>query len=83
MNNVLDAIPPEPRAVIVDELTRCNPALLAELRATPKPSNDQSRAVVDLLIDAMMKHFGPDWTPNDHGKAIESAIGAYYSTWPM
>jgi hypothetical protein len=82
MNNVLDAIPPEHRAVIIDELTRLNPTMLAELRATQEPSSEQTRAVVDVLISEMMNNFGPDWQPNVRGRAIEKAIGAYYSAWP-
>lgn len=59
MSNVVDAIPPEQRALIVEELTRRNPALLAELRGAQKPTNDQSDAVVDVLIDALSANYGP------------------------
>ena len=79
MNNVLDAISPKRRAVIIDELTRQNPTMLAELRAAQEPSSEQTRAVVDVLIIEMMNNFGPDCQPNDRGRAIEKAIGAYYS----
>lgn len=82
MSNVLDAVPPEHRAVIIDELKRLNPTMLAELRATQEPSSEQTRAVVDVLINEMMNNFGPDWQPNERGRAIENAIGAYYSAWP-
>ncbi|MFP1155281.1 hypothetical protein [Mycobacterium sherrisii] len=60
MNNVLDAIPAEHRAVIIDELARRDPTMLAELRATKEPSSEQTRAVVDVLISKMMNNFGPD-----------------------
>lgn len=83
MSDVLDAVSPESRAVIVEELARRDPALLAELRATQEPSNDQSRAVADLLIHAMIKNFGPDQVPNERGKAIDNAVGAYFLAWPM
>jgi hypothetical protein len=82
VNNVLDAIPPEHRAVIIDELARLEPAMLTELRATKEPSSEQTRAVVDVLITEMMNNLGPDWRPNERGQAIEKAIGAYYSAWP-
>lgn len=42
MSNVLDAIPPGPRTLIVEELTRRNPALLAELRERHEPTTEQS-----------------------------------------
>lgn len=82
MNSVLDAIPPEHRAVIIDELSRRDPTMLAELRATKEPSGEQTRAVVDVLISEMMNNLGPDWQPNERGRAIEKALDAYYSAWP-
>jgi hypothetical protein len=48
MGDVLDAIPAEARGVIVDELTRRDPALLAELRNTQEPTTEQSDAVNHL-----------------------------------
>ncbi|MBS4729896.1 hypothetical protein MSM1_16620 [Mycobacterium sp. SM1] len=83
MNNVLDAIPPEHRTVIVEELTRLNPDMLAELRETQEPTNEQSDAVVDTLIRAMSENFGPGHIPNERGKAIDNAIGAYLLAWPI
>jgi hypothetical protein len=83
MNNVLDAIPPEHRTVIVKELTRLNPDLLAELRRVQQPTNDQSDAVVDVLYRAMSENFGPGHIPNERGKAIDNAIGAYLLAWPI
>jgi hypothetical protein len=82
VSDVLDAIPPEHRAVIVEELTRRNPDLLFELSGTQKPTSDQSYAVADVLSSALIKTFGPDWTPNEHGLAIERAIKAYFLAWP-
>ncbi|ORJ55683.1 hypothetical protein B5M45_25425 [Mycobacterium simiae] len=82
VNSVLDAIPPEHRAVIIDELSRRDPTMLAELRATKEPSGEQTRAVVDVLISEMMNNFGPDWQPNERGRAVEKALDAYYSAWP-
>lgn len=82
MINVLDAVSPESRAVIVEELTRRNPDLLAELHETQKPSNDQSDAVVDVLVDALSTNYGPGHIPNERGKAIDNAIGHYLLVWP-
>jgi hypothetical protein len=82
VSNVLDAIPPEPRALIVEELTRRNPDLLAELRGTQNPTNDQTNAVVRLLIHVLSENYGPGHIPNEYGKAIDNAIGAYYLAWP-
>ncbi|MCV7112633.1 hypothetical protein H7I55_16880, partial [Mycolicibacterium setense] len=53
MNNILDVVPSEHRVLIMDELTRRNPDLLAELRTVQKPTNDQSDTVVDALSHAL------------------------------
>lgn len=83
VSNVLDAIPPEHRALIEKELTRRSPALLAELRGTQGPTNDQSDAVVDALYDALSENYGPGHIPNEYGKAVDNAIGAYLLAWPI
>jgi hypothetical protein len=83
VSNVLDAISPEPRAVIEEELARLDPVLLAELRGTKEPTSDQSDAVADTLYLAMSENFGPGHIPNDRGKAIDNAIGAYLLVWPI
>ena len=84
MNNVLDAIPDDARVLIVEELERRNPALLAELRAAKKPTNDQSDGVVlGVLAPALRENFGPEYVPNDYGLAVERAIDAYLEAWPI
>ena len=83
MSNTLDAIPAEARAVIVDELTRRDPALLAELRNGQEPSTEQSDAVNRLLASAIIENMGPDWTPNEHGLAVERAVTTYFEVWPL
>jgi len=83
MSDVLDAIPADHRALIEEELAHRRPALLAELRSSQKPTNDQSDAVVDALSDALSENYGPGHIPNDRGKAIDNAIGAYLLAWPI
>ncbi len=83
MSNVLDAIPTEPRAVIVEELMRFDPALLAELRATQAPTNKQRESVESVLARVLVKSFGPDWEPSARGLAVERAISAFFEAWPM
>lgn len=68
MSNVLDAVPDHARVLIVEELERRNPALLAELRAADKPTNDQSDGVVlGVLTPALRATFGPGHMPNEYG----------------
>src|ERR1700744_6626422 len=81
--NALDAIPAEARAVIVDELTRRDPALLNELRNTQEPTTEQSDAVNHLLATAIVQSMGPDWTPNEHCLAVERALTIYSDGGPL
>jgi hypothetical protein len=82
VSNSLDAIPPEARAVIVDELSRRDSALLAELRNRQEPTTEQGDAVNRLLASAIIENMGPDWTPNEHGLAVERAVKTFFEVWP-
>lgn len=83
VSNALDAVPAEARAVIVDELTHRDPALLADLRGTQEPTTEQRDAVERLLASAVINSMGPDWTPNEHGLAVERAVKTFLDVWPM
>ena len=83
MSNALDAVPAEARAVIVDELTHRDPALLADLRGTQEPTTEQRDAVERLLASAVINSMGADWTPNEHGLAVERAVKIFLEVWPM
>jgi hypothetical protein len=82
MTSLLEAIPPTSRALIVEELKRRDPDLLQELRTAIEPTNQQSHAIVNLLIDALSENYGPGHIPNERGKAIDDAIADYFLTWP-
>jgi hypothetical protein len=84
VSKVLDAIPDHARALIIEELERRNPALLAELRTAQEPTNDQSDGVVlGVLAPALRENFGPDYVPNEYGLEVEAAIDAYLEVWPI
>jgi len=83
VSNALDAVPAEARAVIVDELTHRDPALLADLRGTQEPTTEQRDAVERLLASAVINSMGADWTPNEHGLAVERAVKIFLEVWPM
>ena len=82
MSNALDVVPAEARAVIVDELTHRDPALLADLRGTQEPTTEQRDAVERLLASAVINSMGTDWTPNEHGLAVERAVKTFLEVWP-
>jgi hypothetical protein len=83
VSKVLDTIPDEARVLIVEELQRRNPALLAKLRTTDKPTNEQSDAIVNALSYALSANYGPGHMPNEYGRAVERAIDAYLEVWPI
>jgi hypothetical protein len=82
MNNVLDALPPDHRALIMDELRRRNPDLVEELSDAARPTNSQSDAIINALSCALSSNYGPGHMPNDYGLAVEHAIDAYLEAWP-
>jgi hypothetical protein len=83
MNNVLDAVPSDHRALIVDELKRRNPDLVKELCDAERPTNSQSDAIVKTLSYALSANYGPGHMPNEYGLAVERAIDAYLEVWPI
>lgn len=83
MSNVFDAIAPEFRIVVMEELERRNPELFEKLSEAREPTNDQSDAVVDVLYHALSANFGPGHIPNEYGKVIDDAIGAHLLAWPI
>jgi hypothetical protein len=84
VSKVLDAMPDEARVLIVEELERRNPALLAELRTSDKPTNEESDGVVlGVLTSALSASYGPGHTPNEYGLAVGRAIDAYLEAWPI
>jgi hypothetical protein len=83
VTSVLDAVPSGARDLIVSELTSRNPCLLDELRHVPKPTNEQSDAVIDALSFALSANYGPGHIPNEYGVAVERAINAYLEVWPI
>jgi hypothetical protein len=82
VSNALNAVPAEARAVIVDELTHRDPALLADLRGTQEPTTEQRDAVERLLASAVINNMGADWIPNEHGLAVERAVKTFLEVWP-
>jgi hypothetical protein len=83
MNNVLDAVPCDHRALILDELRRRNPDLVKELSDAERPTNTQSDAIVNALSSALSANYGPGHIPNEYGLAVERAIDAYLEVWPI
>ncbi len=83
MKSALDALPPDSSAIIADELASVDPNLLAQLRSTHEPTNEQRAAVNELLARAVVRSMGADWVPNAHGLAVERAVKRFLEVWPL
>lgn len=83
MSSILDAISDDARAVIEEELAQRNPKLLSLLQRAAQPTIEQSDALIDVLSEALSDNYGPGHIPNQHGRAIDNAIGAYLLAWPI
>jgi hypothetical protein len=83
MNKVFDAVPPDHRALILDELRLRKHDLVKELGGADRPSTSQSDAIVNALCSALSDNYGPGHMPNEYGLAIERAIDAYLEVWPI
>lgn len=82
MRSALDIIPAVARAVIVDEPTHRDSTLLAELRETDEPTNDQRDAVNQFLATAVIQSLRLDWTLDEHGLSVERAARVFNEVWP-
>ena len=83
IKSALDALPLESSAVIADELAGADPNLLAQLRSTHEPTNEQRSVVNELLARAVVRSMGADCVPNAHGLAVERAVKVFLEHWPL
>ena len=80
--NVIDEVPEPHRTTLVTVLQDKEPALLHALRGATVPDYRQLRTVEDAMIDAMSAHFLPGHEPDETGRAIDNALGAFFLRWP-
>jgi hypothetical protein len=80
--NAIDEIPEPHRTTFVSVLTEKDPELLRTLRALAVPTLAAWEAVEETFIDALSEHYGPGHEPDDTGKQIDNALGAFMTRWP-
>jgi hypothetical protein len=80
--NVVDQIPEPHRTTFVSVLDDQDPELLRTLRASTVPAHAAWEAVQETFIDAMSEHWGPGHEPDETGKRIDNALGAFMARWP-
>jgi hypothetical protein len=80
--NVIDEIPEPHRSTLMAVLQDKEPDLLEALRSGTVPNYQELRVVEDAMITAMSDHFLPGHEPDETGKAIDNALGAFFLRWP-
>ncbi|HWC79338.1 MAG TPA: hypothetical protein VG756_05170 [Pseudonocardiaceae bacterium] len=80
--NIIDEIPEPHRTIIIEVLEDKDPQLLETLRTSAPPTFDVWLGVTDTMIDAMSEHYGPGHEPDETGKQIDNALGAFMLRWP-
>jgi hypothetical protein len=83
VSNVIESLPEQYRAVVVEILGQRDPALLSSLAAQQQPTQQEREAVEDLLADALSENFGPGHAPTERGTLIEHTIDAFLERWPI
>jgi hypothetical protein len=80
--NVVDEIPEPHRSTFITVLAVRDPRLLATLRNSVLPTADEWRAVMDTFTFAFSEYLGPGHEPDETGKKIDNALGAFMTRWP-
>jgi hypothetical protein len=80
--NVIDEIPEPHRSTFIAVLQDKDPALLQALSASTLPTRTEWVAVRETFIDAFSEHYGPGHEPDETGKRIDNALGAFMTRWP-
>lgn len=80
--NVVDEIPEPHRSTFVSVLEDKDPELLRTLRNSAVPTVDAWESVEETFIDAFSEHYGPGHEPDETGKRIDNALGAFMTRWP-
>jgi hypothetical protein len=80
--SVIDEIPEPHRSTFVSVLEDKDPDLLYVLRGSAVPTLDAWESVEETFIDALSEHYDPDHEPDETGKRIDNALGAFMTRWP-
>ncbi|HEX5121363.1 MAG TPA: hypothetical protein VFW65_39770 [Pseudonocardiaceae bacterium] len=80
--NVIDEIPEPHRSTFISVLEDKDPDLLRTLRDSTVPTIEAWETVEETFIDALSEHYGPRHEPDDTGKRIDDALGAFMTRWP-
>jgi hypothetical protein len=80
--NVVDEIAEPHRSTLVAVLGEKTPDLLAALHVGTVPTYAQWEEVQRVMSRAMSDHFLPGHLPDETGKAIDNALGAFLTRWP-
>jgi hypothetical protein len=80
--NVIDVIPEPHRSVFISVLQAKDPEMLHTFQNSAAPTVAEADTVADTFIIAMSEHYGPGHEPDETGKRIDNALGAFLTCWP-
>jgi hypothetical protein len=75
--NVIDELPEPHRSTFISVLQDKDPELLRTLRDSAVPTVPAWETVEETFIDALSEQHGPGHEPNETGKRIDNALGAF------
>lgn len=82
MSNAVDTFAEPYRATLVEIVGADAPELLAALRETDAPSQDQKEALEQVLLNTFLSELGPDDEPSERGRRASRTIAMIYELWP-
>ena len=79
--NAISEVPEPHRGLLTAVLREKNPDLLAALLVSVAPTLQQRDEVAGTMYEALSEHFLPGHEPDETGKAIDDALGAFVNRW--
>jgi hypothetical protein len=83
MMNVIESLPEGARQIVADIVGIKDAELLAALLARDEPTRWEREAVEDILSTEFCNHLRSDYEPTEYGRAIDNALGAFLTRWPI
>jgi hypothetical protein len=83
VSDVLDTLPAQYRSLFIKVIGEEDGALLASLGSHDEPSQEERRAVLDILSTEFSRNLRTDDEPTERGRDIDNMLGAFLLRWPI
>jgi hypothetical protein len=83
VNSSLNALPDPYRSLFIEIIGDKDAGLLSSLGAHGEPSQEERRAVEEILSTEFSYNLGPDHQPTQRGREIDNMLGAFLLRWPI